>query len=150
VRVHRLEREQVVRAPLDRVFTFFSDARNLERITPDWLSFEVEKSMSIATGVGTRIHYRLKLRGLPLRWVSRIEVWEENRAFVDVQAEGPYRSWHHRHEFERLGEGTVVRDRVRYVLPFGPAGELANLLFVRRDLRRIFDHRRAAVSNLLG
>lgn len=149
--VHRLEREQLVRAPVDEVFAFFARARNLERITPPWLGFEV-LTPEPAGGMraGTLIEYRLRLHGLPLRWLTRIEEWDEERAFVDRQLRGPYRLWHHRHEFAPVEEGTVVRDRVDYALPLGPLGELARRAFVARDLQRIFDFRRDAVATLFG
>ena len=99
---HVLEREQLVPRPLDEVFAFFAEARNLERITPPWLRFEVLTPEPIAMTAGTLIDYRLRLRGIPLRWVSRIEEWEHERAFADRQLRGPYRLWHHRHEFVRL------------------------------------------------
>jgi ligand-binding SRPBCC domain-containing protein len=149
VTVHRLEREQLVARPLPDVFAFFAEAENLERITPPWLRFEVIGSKPARMGTGTRIEYRLRLHGIPLRWVSRIEEWEEQRAFVDRQVRGPYRLWRHRHEFEPRGDATVVRDRVDYTLPFGSAGRLAHELFVRRDLDRIFDFRRTAIERLL-
>ena len=149
MKVHVLEREQLVPRPLDEVFAFFAQARNLERITPPWLRFEVLTPEPIAMAPGTLIDYRLRLRGIPLRWRSRIEEWEDGRAFADRQLRGPYRLWHHRHEFVACGAGTVVRDRVRYALPLGRLGSLAHAAFVRRDLERIFDHRRAAVRRLL-
>jgi ligand-binding SRPBCC domain-containing protein len=149
MRLHVLEREQLVPRPLDEVFSFFAQARNLERITPPWLRFEVLTPEPIAMAAGTLIDYRLRLRGIPLRWLSRIEEWEHERAFADRQLRGPYRLWHHRHEFAPRGGGTVVRDRVRYALPLGRLGSLAHGAFVRRDLERIFDYRRAAVRRLL-
>ncbi len=101
-------------------------------------------------GLGWMIEYRLRLHGLPLRWVSRIALWEPGQTFVDVQVRGPYRVWRHRHEFERVGRATLVRDQVEYALPLGPLGELAHVAFVERDLARIFDYRRAAVARLLA
>jgi ligand-binding SRPBCC domain-containing protein len=150
VRVHRLEREQVLRRSLHDVFEFFAQARNLERITPDWLRFEVRTPGQIQMGEGTLIEYRLRVHRVPLRWVSRIELWEEDRCFVDRQIRGPYRLWHHRHEFSAVPAGTRVRDRVDYALALGAVGELAHPLFVRRDLERIFDHRHQAVARLLA
>ncbi len=150
MRVHRLEREQRVARPVRDVFRFFAEARNLERITPPWLGFEVLGTRPGGMGAGTMIEYRLRLHSIPLRWTSRIDEWSEDRGFVDRQVQGPYRLWHHRHEFVADGEGTLVRDTVRYALPFGPAGELAHAAFVRRDLERIFAFRRAAVQDALG
>ena len=140
--VHRLEREQLVEAPRDEVFAFYSHARNLEALTPPWLRFEVLTPEPIEMRWGTLIEYRLRLHGLPLRWVSLIEEWEPGRRFVDRQLRGPYRLWRHLHEFDARPEGTLVRDTVDYALALGPLGDLAHAAFVRRDLDRIFDFRR--------
>ncbi len=149
MRVHRLEREQLLPLPLQDVFAFFSEAHNLERITPPWLHFEVLTPEPVRMAPGTRIDYRLRLRGLPLRWVTRIDEWEANRAFVDRQVRGPYRLWHHRHDFRAVGGGTAVRDVVRYQLPLGLLGAVAHAALVRRDLERIFDFRQRAVARIL-
>lgn len=148
--LHVLEREQVLRRDLVDVFDFFAQAGNLELLTPPWLRFELLEPRPTALGVGTSIDYRLRLHGLPLRWRSRIDVWEPPRRFVDVQLRGPYRSWHHTHAFEEHRDGTLIRDRVVYELPLGPLGELARALFVRGDLERIFEFRHAAVRGLLA
>jgi ligand-binding SRPBCC domain-containing protein len=146
-RVHLLEREQRVELSRERAFEFYGDAHNLEAITPPWLGFEVTTPGPIEMGPGTGIEYRLKLHGVPVRWRTRIEVWEPPTRFVDVQVSGPYALWEHTHEFEPATGGTVlIRDRVRYALPLGPLGELAHRLFVRRDVERIFDYRREAVA----
>jgi ligand-binding SRPBCC domain-containing protein len=150
MRLQRLEREQVVRRPLAEVFEFFAQADNLEQITPPWLSFRMLTPRPVEMGSGTLIHYRLRLHGLPLRWTSRITLWEDERRFVDEQVRGPYRVWRHRHEFVPVGRSTCVRDVVEYALPLGWLGNLVGLPIVRRDLLRIFDYRRAAVARLLG
>jgi ligand-binding SRPBCC domain-containing protein len=147
--VHRLEREQLIGMPVSKVFDFFSAARNLERITPPWLRFTVLTPEPIRMAPGTLIEYRLRLHVVRVPWISRIEDWQEDRSFVDRQLRGPYRLWHHRHEFIPRAGGTVVRDVVHYALPLGWLGELAHAAFVRRDLKRIFDFRRDAVERLL-
>jgi ligand-binding SRPBCC domain-containing protein len=148
-REYVLEREQRVERPVEEVFGFYGEALNLEAITPPWLGFEVT-TPNVVMRPGARIEYRLKLHGVPVRWRTRIDAWEPPHRFVDVQTQGPYALWHHTHEFESDGPGaTVLRDRVRYVLPFGALGQLARKLLVRRDLDRIFDHRRDAVDRLL-
>ncbi len=145
MRVHTLQRGQIVGADLDEVFAFFAHARNLEHLTPPWLHFEVLTPEPIAMCEGTLIDYRLRLHRLPIRWHTRIERWEAPRAFVDRQLRGPYRLWHHRHEFTPVPGGTLVRDHVHYALPLGPFGTVAAGL-VRRDLRAIFDYRQARVA----
>ncbi len=137
--------------PVDDVFPFFADAaRLLELITPPWLGFSLTTPTPIVMRPGAEIEYRLHLHGLPVRWVSRIALWEPGRLFVDIQIRGPYSVWRHRHEFEPRGRTTLVRDHVEYALPLGPLGGFAHAAFVERDLTRIFDYRRAAVARLLG
>jgi ligand-binding SRPBCC domain-containing protein len=133
--------------PPERAFAFYGDAQNLEPLTPPWLHFEVTTTGEITMAAGTLLDYRLKLHRVPIRWQTRIETWEPPLRFVDVQAKGPYLLWEHTHLFEPAGEGeAIIRDRVRYAIPFGPLGTLADRLFVRRDLRRIFDFRAQAVA----
>jgi ligand-binding SRPBCC domain-containing protein len=148
--VHVLERSQRLAVPLEQAFELYSEARNLERITPPWLGFRVTTPAPIEMREGALIEYRLKLHGAPVRWRTRIAVWEPPLRFVDVQLRGPYALWEHTHTFARDDEGAVViGDRVRYALPLGPLGELAYAAFVKRDLRRIFDYRAQAVAEWL-
>ena len=141
-----IDREQLFSNPTERAFEFFADALNLESITPPWLGFRVITPGPVEMGEGTLIEYRLRLHRLPVRWLTRIEVWEPPRRFVDVQVRGPYSHWHHTHSFEAAEGGTLMRDEVRYAIPYGPLGRVAEAAFVRRDLERIFDYRRDAVA----
>ena len=138
-----LQRELVVTASRDEVFSFFSDAHNLDRITPSFLRFRVLSPRPIAMQVGTRIEYALRVHGIPLRWTSEITVWDPPCRFVDVQRRGPYRWWHHEHRFEDLGNSTSVIDEVEYA-PLG--GRMVHALFVKRDLDRIFDFRQQTLA----
>jgi len=144
------EREQWLPRTPEELFPFFADARNLEAITPDLLEFRVRQTSTPEIGAGTRIDYRMRLRGIPLRWQSVIEDWQPGRAFVDRQTRGPYAYWHHTHEFEPLCGGTLVRDRVRYRLPLGALGEIAAGNPVRRDLDAIFDFRYRRLRDLFA
>lgn len=150
MRAHVFRAEQRVQAPLPEVFEFFSRAGNLERITPPWLSFAIVGEEPDPVTAGTWIEYRLRLHGLPLRWVSRIDAFEPDRMFIDRQVKGPYKLWVHRHEFRAEGAHTLIRDEVHYQLPFGIFGALAHLLSVRRDLSRIFAYRHQAVERLMA
>ena len=145
MRVHTLVREQALPVAPDEAFAFFADAHNLEAITPAWLRFRVVTPKPIVMRAEAQIQYRLRLHGVPIGWLSRIEIWEPGRRFVDLQVRGPYRLWHHTHSFSPHPGGTAMRDLVRYALPLRGLGR-----FVRRDLERIFDFRRDAVAELLG
>jgi ligand-binding SRPBCC domain-containing protein len=143
---HTLRREQRLPGSPDEVFPFFADAGNLEAITPPWLAFHVITPRPIEMRVGTLIEYRLTLHRVPISWLTRIEEWVPGERFVDAQIHGPYRLWHHTHEFAPDPDaGTLMRDTVRYALPYGPLGEVARRLFVARDLERIFDYRAEAL-----
>ena len=142
--------EQRVGAGLEEAFTFFSDAANLQALTPPFLHFSILTPLPIQMRTGTLIEYRLGLMGLPLGWLTRIEEWEPNRSFTDVQLRGPYARWIHRHDFVPDAGGTSVRDRVEYALPLAPLSGPAHALFVRPTLERIFAYRRSAIARLLG
>ena len=131
----------------EEVFAFFADAFNLEDITPPWLRFRVLTPPPIILRSGSEIDYRLRLRGLSLRWRSRISDWIPPFQFVDDQIVGPYRLWHHVHTFEAQDGGTCVLDHVEYAFA---GGVWANALFLRRDLRDIFTYRQQRLTELFG
>jgi ligand-binding SRPBCC domain-containing protein len=132
--------------PLDEVFDFFADARNLELLTPPWLQFQI-LTPSVGMRPGAEISYRLKVHGLPLRWDSEITAWEPPYRFVDEQRRGPYRLWVHEHRFAEQAGGTLVTDHVTYAVL---GGRLVQRLFVGPDLRQIFTYRRAKLAELFG
>lgn len=147
---YRLQTDLTLELPLERVFDFFSDAGNLEAITPPELRFEILTPRPIAMHADTRIEYRLHLYGVPFRWRTRISVWEPGRRFVDEQESGPFAVWIHEHRFEAVAPNrTRIRDEVRYALPLEPVGRLAHPL-VRAKLDHIFAYREARVRALLA
>ena len=143
-----LERTQVVPVPLDDAFAFFSDARNLERITPAWLRFRIVEAPA-ELGRGSRLRYRLTLFGVPIRWRTEIVEWRPPRGFVDVQRRGPFLLWEHTHRLRAVEGGTEIFDHVRYRLFLGPLGRLVSRLLVRDWVEGIFDYRAARVPGLL-
>lgn len=124
--------------PRAEVFDFFSDAANLERITPPFLRFRIETPLPIEMRNGALIDYRLRVRGVPIRWRTEIRSWEPPFRFVDVQLRGPYRLWEHTHTFEERDGGTLCRDTVRFAV-WG--GALVERFFIRREVAAIFAYR---------
>ena len=146
--IYTLQRELWVPRPLTEVFDFFAKAENLERITPPWMQFRIVTPPPIEMKQGTMIFYALRVRGIPLKWISKIDKWDPPHEFVDVQVKGPYRFWHHTHRFSERAGGTSIEDSVRYALPFGLLGRLVNWLQVAGDLAKIFDYRAQQVQEL--
>ena len=131
----------------EELFPFFSDAANLERLTPPLLHFKILTPNLIVMQEGTLIDYSLRVHGVPLRWKTRISVWEPPCRFVDEQLSGPYRQWIHEHRFEEENGGTLCVDSVRYSI-WG--GALVNALVVKRDVAKIFAYRNARLSEIFG
>lgn len=129
--------ETIVPASLDETFAFFSDASNLEKLTPGWLNFHVRSTGPLAMREGLEIDYVISLHGFPIPWKTRIDVWEPGVRFVDRQVNGPYLWWHHEHRFEASSTGTRVIDHVEFV----PRLRYVTRGFVRRDVQRIFKFR---------
>jgi ligand-binding SRPBCC domain-containing protein len=142
-----LETEQWFPKPPPEVFDFFADAGNLETITPPFLRFRIVTPRPIDMRAGQLIDYSLRLHGIPVRWRTEIESWDPPVRFVDRQLRGPYRLWHHEHTFTPIDSGTLVKDAVTYVVPGGP---FVHALFVKSDVRRIFEYRRKVLRDLLG
>lgn len=141
MKIHALEREVDLSAPLEQVFPFFATPENLERITPSSMRMDYLTPSPIPMHAGSVIDYVIKLDGIPLRWTTIIADYKPPYRFVDVQLRGPYAFWHHTHTFEEIHGGTRVRDEVRYAMPFGPLGTIVHALKVKRDLARIFSYR---------
>lgn len=147
---HVLHSRQWVPAPREECFAFFSDAANLEALTPPFLKFRILTPLPIEMRAGALIEYRLSLLGVPMPWLTRIEDWRPGQGFTDVQLRGPYARWVHRHTFSPADEGTWVRDEVEYALPLAPLSGPVQALFVRPRLREIFAYRQQAIARLLG
>lgn len=152
MKIHTLHREQRLDGTPDEVFPFFADAFNLEALTPPLLRFRVVTPRPIDLYAGALIQYALKLRGVPVSWLTSIQRWDPPHAFVDTQIKGPYALWHHTHTFEPTadGTGTIMCDTVRNGIAFGPFGTLAHTLFVKRDVEAIFDFRAREIPRLLA
>jgi len=145
-----IQRELTVPRPLAEVFDFFSKAENLETLTPPWLHFRILTSQPVQMRQGTTIAYQLRVRGMPLRWLTEIRLWRPPFEFVDVQVKGPYKFWRHTHYFRESDRGTRIVDIVDYTLPFGPLGRLVHRLQVAEDLSKIFDYREERVRTVFG
>jgi len=159
-----------VPCPLPHVFAFFSNPENLPRIMPAATQTRIDELHLVAppptpdsvaspraAGVGTVIVTSFRVFPfLPLRaqWIARITEFEWNHHFADVQQKGPFKRWHHRHEFlhdARDGiDGTLVRDVIEYEVGFGPLGALANALFIERQMRATFAERQRVLPVLLS
>ena len=131
------------------MFRVFEDARNLAKITPPWLNFEVTTAQ-IEMRKGAEIDYVIRWQGLPMKWKTLIVDYNPPDSFVDLQMRGPYKLWHHRHTFTESAEGTIVGDCVDYSLPLGPLGRIAHAVMVKRQLLEIFRFRQEAMPKLLG
>jgi ligand-binding SRPBCC domain-containing protein len=132
--------------PIDEIFPFFANALNLETLTPPWLHFQLVGSPP-RMAVGTEIDYHLKIRGIPIRWRSRITTWNPPYHFVDEQIRGPYRLWIHEHRFRESGSGTRCEDHVSYS---PPGGTVIDRLFVAKDIQKIFRFRSDCLHKLFG
>ena len=133
-----LESQQTISKPRDEVFKFFSNAENLEFLTPDFLNFNILTSLPIEMHVGAEIEYRLKLYGVPIRWKSLITAWHPYESFVDEQIKGPYAKW---------VQTCIVKDRGNYKVL---GDSLTNKVFVSSNLKTIFQYRKKRLMEYFG
>ena len=141
---------QFVPRPIDKVFDFFKEAKNLEEITPDKLNFRIIAQSSENIEEGSRFEYKLKLNGLEFHWTTYIENWNPPLKFTDYQSKGPYQVWYHTHSFFEVDGGTLMIDDVKYRLPFGMLGDIFGLWYVSKNIKEIFEYRYKYIKGIFG
>ncbi len=148
--VHRLVREQLIPAPPEAVWKYFSRADNLQAITPEYINFRVTSgALPDEIYPGMIITYKVSpVLGIPLFWMTEITHVVPGRLFVDEQRRGPFSMWHHEHHFEARDGGTHMRDIVHYQVPLGPLGEIARAMFVEKQVESIFSHRFEVIGRI--
>jgi hypothetical protein len=137
---------QWIDKPLTEVFDFFKDAKNLEKITPEYLQFKILSMNTKEIKEGSLIHYKLKLHGIPFKWRTLISRFKENEMFIDQQQKGPYKKWVHTHTFTEMNGGTLINDHVVYKLPLGSLGRTVAGKFVKNDVESIFSYRKEVID----
>ncbi len=143
--------KQELAISMEQAWTFLSDPKNLKRITPDYMGFDIISGAERKMFPGQIIQYRLTpILGIPFRWVTEITHVQEGEFFVDEQRFGPYTFWHHKHFINKTENGVVMEDIVDYKLPLGPLGWLAHVLFVRAKVKQIFDYREKALNEIFN
>jgi ligand-binding SRPBCC domain-containing protein len=142
MKVYKKETVQYVNASVEECWAFFSNPRNLQKITPSDMGFQITDFDDKSMYPGQIIQYKVSpLWGLKLGWMTIITVVKENSYFVDEQRFGPYSLWHHKHFFEATDKGTKMTDVVHYALPLGIIGRIMNTLVVENKLNEIFNFR---------
>ena len=149
--IYKLYREQQLQCTLEKAWEFFSSPDNLPSIAPEEMDFTVLTKISDDIFDGMQIDYRLKpLFGIPILWKSEVRELKRRRCFVDFQLKGPYRMWHHHHEFIENGEGVLMIDRLKYEMPFGVLGRMVHKILVRQKLEFIFENRRKIIAQIFN
>ena len=151
MKLYRLETIQKLPISIIDAWQFLSDPKNLKRVTPDYMGFEIVSGSSDKMYAGQIIQYIVTpLFNIPTRWVTEITHVDEGNYFVDEQRFGPYDLWHHKHFIREIEGGIEMEDIIHYKIPFGPLGVLANYLFVQKKLGSIFVYRRKKLIELFG
>lgn len=150
MKVHTITTEIWLPRPREEIFAFFSDAANLEILTPPWLHFRILTPLPVAMRSQAEIEYCIRWRGIPLSWRTCISVWEPPHRFIDQQVRGPYRQWIHEHTFTEVQGGTLMRDRVDYAVPGWFLEPLLHAAIVAPDIERIFMYRHKKMEEIFG
>jgi len=144
--------EQFLPITLNKAWEFFSDAENLAVITPPSLAFKVLtplKDKEIYEGM--LIDYKVSpLFKLPMHWQTQIAKVDKPFSFTDRQLKGPYKLWEHTHHFFEKENGILMKDKVKYQLPYGVIGELAHSILVRDKIENIFAYRKQVLNQIFN
>ncbi|MDP4283452.1 MAG: SRPBCC family protein [Bacteroidota bacterium] len=142
--------EQFLPITIDTAWDFFSSANNLALITPPELDFKILTNLDgKEITEGMLINYRVKpLLNIPLNWKTEIVKIEKPGMFTDRQLKGPYKMWEHTHYFIQKDNGVLMKDKVKYQLPFGIIGQVAHSMFVRKKIEHIFIYRKEILNKI--
>jgi ligand-binding SRPBCC domain-containing protein len=146
---HLYKKSMTLPLPLEQVFSFFAQAENLEHITPPEMHFQYLTPLPIVIRQDALVEYRIRLYGIPMKWQTRIALWDPPHAFIDEQLKGPYALWRHQHLFYEDGKGnTMIDDQVTYALPLSPFGDIIHPI-IRMQIERIFNYRQEITRQIL-
>ncbi|TDQ21860.1 SRPBCC family protein [Tenacibaculum caenipelagi] len=150
--IYTLETELVLNVPLKQAWDFFSSPENLQKITPPHMSFQMTSKVDKKAYAGQIITYKVGiLPGVKSNWVTEITQVKNKEFFIDEQRFGPYKMWHHEHWFDELAEGkTLMKDKISYKIPFGFLGHLAQVIFIKKQLKTIFEYRYQTLEELFN
>ena len=150
MKIYEKEWQTVVPETLDKVWEFFGNPHNLEKITPDFMKFQVlseQKGKTIYPGMFIR--YRVSpIASIPITWVTEITAVREQEYFIDEQRAGPYAIWHHEHHFRSTTDGVIMNDRLYYAIPLGFLGQLINQMMISRRIDNIFEYRQHIIQEI--
>jgi len=150
MKIYELNKTQFINQPIDVVFNFFSKPENLALITPSKLAFKILTPTPITINKGTLIDYTIRLMGFPVHWRTLITKYNPPYEFVDEQIKGPYLFWHHTHTFKAVNGGSEIKDKVRYSIPMGYLGQFIHKIWIKKDLEKIFEYRKAVIDKLFN
>lgn len=150
--IYTLSTEQILNVRLEKAWEFFSAPGNLQKITPSHMGFQITSEVDKKAYAGQIITYKVGiLPGIKSSWVTEITQVKEQQFFIDEQRFGPYSMWHHEHWFEELSNGkTLMKDKISYKIPFGFLGHIAQSIFIKRQLKKIFKHRYSTLEKLFN
>jgi ligand-binding SRPBCC domain-containing protein len=151
-KVYSIKTIQQLPISLAQAWDFFSSPSNLKEITPDNLGFKIiSNHHGHKMYAGQIIEYTVSpVFGIPMYWMTEITNVQDHNYFIDEQRFGPYSMWHHQHHFKTVDGGVEMTDIVHYKLPLWFLGDIANTLFVKKQLQHIFNYRYAKVEKLFG
>jgi ligand-binding SRPBCC domain-containing protein len=149
MKIFQIKSKQTLNITLEESWDFFSNPRNLPKITPPWLKLKVTSNVPEKMYAGMIITYKVyPFLGIPSNWVTEITQVKEKNFFIDEQRFGPYKFWHHQHHFRESDKGIEMEDIVTYALPFDPLSRSVNNLLVGKKVKEIFDYREKVLSKL--
>jgi len=149
MKLYQLKVKQLLPMSLDKAWSFFSDPRNLSRLTPQWLNLKITSDLPDEMYEGMIISYKVHpILGIPINWVTEITSVVKKKYFIDEQRFGPYKFWHHQHLFKEIDGGIEMEDIVSYALPFDPLSRPLNKPLVGKKVKKIFEFREEVLKKL--
>ena len=143
--MYEFKSELLLKEDRKTVFDFFKQPGNLKLLMPNYMAFDFLTPGKLNMKEGAVFDYNVKMFGFPIRWTTYITEYVEPNYFVDVQLKGPHKYWYHRHEFIDVEDGTIVKDYICYLMPWGLLGKVGHSLIMKHIIKSMFEYRKQVI-----
>ncbi len=127
-----------ISAPIERCFLL---STSIEVVAQTIGMRPVAGKMRGLVTADDRLEWRGWKFGLPQRHETLITKYARPSFFQDCMASGRFRVFQHDHEFTEIGGQVLLKDTVRFSLPFGVAGRLVGKYVMIPHIRGLLQRR---------
>ncbi|WP_145025667.1 SRPBCC family protein [Paenibacillus sp. Y412MC10] len=145
-----IREELMIYAPIEVCFDVSRNVDDHSRtVWPHTNERVVAGRMSGLLEAGDTVVFEARHFGIRQRLTSKVAEMDKPYSFTDEMQKGAFRHLTHRHEFEEIAGGTLVRDILDFSAPFGWVGRVFDALVLEKYMRSFIRYRQRTLKALI-